>query len=256
MKKRIKWFFISLFIITIYPSILMNGGEDIRSLIPKKIAKYYRNYKDNGSASVSLGSVSNGSLKNAKLLPYLGTNYRYFDRWSYLQGRAFLNGQVMSAVLASYQEMEKSGQGRIFTIMECSRENGGKLWPHRTHQNGLSIDFMMPMDRERIPCYELDLKGLKHYLLDFDDEGKYEKDKSIQINFEVLARHLLSLEANARARGYRVKKVIIKIEFKDELFATPSGQKLREKGIYVVKTLSPKINKLHDDHYHVDFVKM
>jgi penicillin-insensitive murein endopeptidase len=152
--------------------------------------------------------------------------------------------------------MEKAAQGRMFTIMECSHKKGGKLWPHNTHQNGLSIDFMMPLERGGVPCYELDTKGLKHYLLDFDDNGKYEKDKSIQVNFEVLARHLLSLDVSARARGYRVKKVIIKVEFKDELYATFSGRKLREKGVYLVKALTPKINKLHDDHYHVDFEKL
>ena len=51
----------------------------------------------------------------------------------------------------------------------------------------------------------------------------------------------------------KIKKVIIKIELKDELFSTPNGKKLKAKGIYVVKALTPLINGLHDDHFHIDF---
>jgi len=53
----------------------------------------------------------------------------------------------------------------------------------------------------------------------------------------------------------KIAKVIIKIEYKDELFATEYGQKLKKSGIYIVKGLTKLINALHDEHYHIDFKK-
>ena len=50
--------------------------------------------------------------------------------------------------------------------------------------------------------------------------------------------------------------MIFKIELKDKLYATPNGQLLKKSGIYLAQQLTPLINGLHDDHYHVDFEEM
>lgn len=50
-----------------------------------------------------------------------------------------------------------------------------------------------------------------------------------------------------------VKKVILKINLKDEFYHTLSGKKVKKKGIYLVMALPKLIDDLHDDHYHVDF---
>jgi len=50
-----------------------------------------------------------------------------------------------------------------------------------------------------------------------------------------------------------LSKVIINTDLKDELFATKFGKVLKTSGIYLVQKLSPLINSLHDDHYHIDF---
>jgi penicillin-insensitive murein endopeptidase len=222
----------------------------------KKIEKYYHKHKGNEASSVSGGTVSMGTIENSKLLPFSGANYQYFDKWSYLQGRAFLHGSVLNTVLNSYSKLYGSEPDRKFQVMECSHENGGKLWPHRTHQNGLSVDFMMPLKKNDKPYYDLDSKGIKHYLLQFDNAGKYVKDKSVQVDFDLVAKHILQLNTSAREQGYKIKKVIIKIEFKDDLYATNHGKDIKRQGIYVAMGLTPKINALHDDHYHIDFEKI
>jgi penicillin-insensitive murein endopeptidase len=256
MATRLKYYFLLLFIIGLSLSFVSSSTKGDYLFGDKSLEKFYLKHKGNGLASVSVGTVSNGSIKNAKLLPFSGDNFRYFDRWSYLQGRAFLNGSVLKSVLKTYGQINTPTQGRKFTVMECSHQEGGKLWPHRTHQNGLSVDFMMPLKKGGKPYYGLDSKGKMHYLLQFDNAGKYEKDKSISVDFNLVARHILTLDANARKQGYKVKKVIIKIEFKDDLYATKYGEKLKAKGIYVVMGLTPQINDLHDDHYHIDFKKL
>ena len=178
---------------------------------------YSDKHHDDGKASRSTGTVSNGKLINGKLFPFKGNNFEYFDETSYLAGKAFTHSTIKSIVLNSYKGLETSIPKRKFKIMECSHQHGGKLQPHRTHQNGTSIDFMMPLTQKKQPYYSLDQTGFAHYLLSFDDNGKYSLDSSVSIDFDVVATHILTLEKNARQFGYKIKKVIIKLELKDEL---------------------------------------
>ncbi len=218
-----------------------------------KLSDYVEKNSNNSLVSESFGSVSNGSLKNGKLVPFYGSNYTYFDKTSYLSGRAFLNSKVLNAILESYKVLETEQPDRVFKIMECAHKNGGKLWPHRTHQNGLSVDFMMPKNKNKKPYYGLDTIGIKHYWLNFNNSGQYMKDNSIIIDFESVAQHILILNEKAKKHKLKIEKVIIKVELKDELFKGEYGKYLKETGIYIVRSLTPKINELHDDHYHIDF---
>ena len=128
------------------------------------------------------------------------------------------------------------------------------MFPHRTHQNGLSVDYMMPLEKEGAPYYELDEKGASHYLMDFDTEGHYSEDETVSIDFNMAARHILELDKQARKKGMRIHKVIFNTDLKDELYASDYGKKLKTSGIYMTRNLSKLVNDLHDDHYHVDFI--
>jgi penicillin-insensitive murein endopeptidase len=218
-----------------------------------KTQTYFKKHINNRNPSKSVGTVSNGELLNGKLMPFEGENFEYFDKTSYLAGKGFTHSTVKKIVLTTYSELANKFTERRFKIMECSNQHGGKISPHRTHQNGTSVDFMMPKLKNGIPYYGLDNFGIGHYLLSFDDKGRFSMNNDISIDFEMVAQHILLLERNAQLEGYKIKKVIIKIEFKDELFATPSGQKLKKSEIYIVRNLSPLINSLHDEHYHIDF---
>ncbi len=214
---------------------------------------YYEKNKGDSLPSQSTGTYSKGALINGKMMPFHGDNFTYFSETSYLSGRACVHSKVKTSVLATYSKLAKLHPGRIFGLMECSNKKGGKLWPHHTHQNGLSIDFMMPLLQNGKAYYELDDKGPDHYLLTFNDKGQYIKDTTVSIDFNLVAQHILLLDEQARKNGLHVKKVIIKIELKDELYATTFGKKLKAKGIYVVQALTPQINNIHDDHFHIDF---
>lgn len=221
-----------------------------------KVEEYYLNATDNLEPSVSKGTPGNGSLENGKLMPFSGPNFQYFDTLSYLKGRAYTNAKTRDCILAAYQRLETEVPAHKFVVMECSHENGGKLWPHRTHQNGLSVDFMMPKLKDGKPFTELDTIGAAHYFLTFNKSGQWSEDQAVSINFDLVAQHILELHNVAGEHGLAIKKVIIKTELKDELYATPHGQVLEELEIYVVKSLTPKVNALHDDHYHVDFEEL
>lgn len=216
---------------------------------------YYRDHVNDSLPSKSHGTVSKGSLENATLIPFEGTNYKYFDKSSYLGGRAYTHSVVAEITLATYASLEKLVD-RQFRVMEFSCEKGGKIFPHKTHQNGLSVDFMIPLKKDNAPYYGLDNKGASHYLLDFDHSGKYSEDPTISIDFNMAAQHILELDQQARKKGMRIEKVIFNTFLKDELFASEYGRKLAASGIYITHNLTPIINDLHDDHFHVDFTPL
>lgn len=245
----------SLFACTAQTSSSEKANE--RTQIPDSILtavdQYYLDNDTVKLPSQSIGTVSNGSLKHGRLIPFSGENYHYFDSTSYLGERAFMHADVLSTVLGAYESLDSLLPGRHFCVMECSHKHGGQLFPHRTHQNGMSVDFMMPKLKDGAPCYELDDLGINHYGLTFDQSGRYSEDASIQLDFNTIALHILELQKSANQNGLSIEKVIINTNLKDELFATDQGKILKNSGIYVVQNLSALINSVHDDHFHVDF---
>jgi len=141
-------------------------------------------------------------------------------------------------------------------VMECSHQKGGKLAPHRTHQNGTSVDLMMPKVKNTKPYTDLDDLGSRHYFLNFTNQGRLDTDSSVHINFEAVASMIMCMNKGAKLYGYKVSKVIIKIEYKELLFSGPIGQKLKSSGIYIVKNLGSQVNAFHDEHIHLDFEKL
>ena len=126
MKRFFKWFLVPISIILLLLSI------------PEMMHKNQGNSK-------ARGSVRNGSLENAYLLPYSGQNFRYFSPFSYyILNNGYLHATVAGIALYSYKECETTCPGVDFRMMECANKEGGKMLIHRTHQNGLSIDFMVP----------------------------------------------------------------------------------------------------------------
>ncbi len=210
-------------------------------------------YKNEG-ISKSVGKVSNGSLENAYKLPYKGENFSSFSPLSYyVLGRSFVHSKVHQTVLDSYKLCENDCPGIKFRYMECSTKKGGRAFPHITHQNGTSVDFMTPLIKKGKQHKFYDRIGIWRYLMNFDSKGKANINKNVEIDFNTMAKHIINLDKAARKNGLKARKVILKINLKDDLFKTEYGKKLKRMNIYFVRNLSNQIDKLHDDHYHVDF---
>jgi penicillin-insensitive murein endopeptidase len=229
------------------------GDPQIPLTNAEKIAQYYEKNKGDSLPSKIHGIESAGTVDHTKLLPFSYGNFRYFDTMSYLWGHAFMADKMQQTLLASYKELETTAPGRIFTYMESGLQNGGIIPGHRTHQCGLSVDLMVPLVKDGQPYYKLDTIGGAHYSLDFDDKGRWLQDSTIMIDFNLLGLQILSLDRQARKLGYHVKKVILKLELKDDFYATINGKSVKRKGIYLAMNLPPAVNKQHDDHFHVDF---
>lgn len=209
-------------------------------------------FHQNEGKSTAKGSVSNGTLENAWLLPWSGENFRYFSPLSYfILDRGYAHHKVHQTIVDAYVACESSCPGTQFRIMESARCGGGRLWPHRTHQLGVSVDFMVPKIKNGKQHRWLDRLGVWHYLLSFDEGGRW--SDNVAIDFETMGEHLLALDDAARNNGLRIKKVILKINLKDDFYASKSGKKVRARGIYFAMALPELVDDLHDDHYHVDF---
>ena len=245
--------FCVLFLCSILTSCDETTKLSAQNLLTSKTDQVYNRNIDSLKNSISKGVPGNGSLENGKIFPFSGVNFHYFSKTSYLRERAFLNHNVRSLVLESYQDLSILFPKQQFGIMECSKKGGGVISGHRTHQNGLSIDFMSPKKRKGKPYYGLDNLGAKHYQLAFNNEGKLISDPSIEIDFGMMGQHILALNRKAKKHNLKIKKIILKKELKDDLYKTNSGTTIKKKKIYITMNLPPRINEAHDDHYHIDF---
>ena len=199
--------------------------------------------------SRSIGTVSKGSLENGKRLPTSGRNFVAYSRLGAMLGRNSVNSSVRDVVVEAYGALEGSAPGWLFTYGETGWPQGGRFRPHRSHQNGLSVDLMMPLrstasgDPVRFPASLFNKLG---YGLDFDQQGVC---AGYQIDFEIVARHLVALDDAARHHGLTITKVILAPEYLPILWATPTGARLRNKLPF---TKTPAWVR-HDEHFHVDF---
>ena len=226
--------------------------------ITKEISKtenYYLSHVNNSIKSTSSGTVSNGTLINSTLLPFHSEHLSYFDQYSYLQGRGFMHSEVAEIIDESFKRIKKIYPERTFYIMECSAQHGGKLEPHRTHQNGMSVDLMSPKLKNGEANIQLDTIGVQHYFLEFNNKGQYLKDTTIVLDFETIAHEIIEIDKVAREKGYKISKVIFKVELKKYLYKTFLGKELTQREIYFAQNLTPIINALHEDHFHIDFEK-
>lgn len=201
-----------------------------------------------GSESICFGRPGHGALQNGAQLPNSGANFFAYSHLAATLGRTYVHSEVKTILLAAYTELEKTAPGKVFVYGETGFKKGGRLRPHRTHQNGLSVDFMVPvMDQHKksvpLPCSPLNRFG---YDIEFDKNGKY---KDLSIDFEAMAEHLYQLFLQTEKQGKKIALVIFDPDLLPFVFAT-------ERGAFLEKNLPfMKGNAWvrHDEHYHVDF---
>ena len=200
---------------------------------------------ENDKPSISSGSVSNGRIQNAKRMNYRGNNFSTYSFGGYLLGRTFVHSRVKKTILETYEQCEKICPDVNFVLGETGRQHGGRFLPHRTHRNGLSVDFMTPLLKNGKPHNSNHLFNLWGYSLEFDNEGK---KGNVEIDYETMAKHIFTLEKIARKNGLRIQKVIFDPILRPYLLATPTGKKLKH-----LPFTKNRVYVRHDDHYHIDF---
>lgn len=197
--------------------------------------------------SVCRGTPANGSLQHGWKLPRSGPNFRAYSDVGWMAGRTYVHSSVHRVVLQAYERMARDAPAAKLVYGETGWQEGGEIPPHRTHRNGLSVDFMVPLlDDEGRPM-EIPTSASNRYGYDveLDAEGRAE---GMRIDFESLAVHLAALDRSARDLGIGISKVI---------FDPKLVKKLRETRRWGEISRLPFSTKpawvRHDEHYHLDF---
>lgn len=197
--------------------------------------------------SRSIGVPAAGRLEHGKRLPSRGPGFRTYSRLGSLLGRTSVHSAVRATVLDAYADVHETRPDLRLVYGETGWPHGGRIRPHRTHQNGMSVDFLVPVRRAgavaELPTRPWQKFG---YGIEFDESGRAGE---LRIDFEAMALHLERLQAAGVAHGLGIERVIFAPELQPELFATRAGRRLRN-----MVPFSPRPAWIrHDEHYHVDF---
>ena len=198
--------------------------------------------------SVCYGSTSNGWLEAGVQLPGDGANYKGYSTLAKFLGRTYVHSAVMDIILGAYKNLETEQPNKQFKYAETGFRQGGEFRPHKTHQNGLSVDFMVPVlnadgESVHLPTHPFNKFG---YNIEFDEKGNY---SGLKIDFDALAAHIVQLHKEAKKRGYDLWRVIFDPELQPPLFKTKYVVYLKENITFSSKRSWVR----HDEHYHVDF---
>jgi len=203
--------------------------------------------------SACYGTAAAGRLERGAQLPARGPNFRAYSRAGVALGRTHAHARVVRASLDAYAALAREAPDVVYVYGESGRAEGGPFAPHRTHQNGTSVDFMVPVrDRDGRSVPLAGHAGNRYgYDLEFDADGRWRAGtpEELRIDFEALAAHLHALARSGRAHDAPIERVILAPEYLPRLFATRRGPTLRRS----LRFTRGKVWWRHDEHYHVDF---
>jgi len=199
-------------------------------------------------ASVCRGMTAKGRLEHGCRLSRSGPNFEAYSSLGVSLGRTYLHCTVARVVEAAYAKLAKEHPDLRFVYGETGFEEGGPFKPHKTHQNGLSVDFFVPVRNGRGQSVPLRTSALNKwgYNIEFDGRGRYE---DLHIDFDALTLHLAALNEAAKREGIGIARVIFDPKLQPLLKRSPEWRRL--KGSI---PLSPNPSWVrHDEHFHVDF---
>ena len=199
------------------------------------------------AASVCYGTPGHGRLQDGVQLPVSGNNFAAYTPMGAQLGRTWVHASVAQALLAAWQQLETAAPGVTYVYGETGHAAGGPMPPHRTHEAGISVDFMVPVrdlkgQSVRLPATALNKFG---YAWEFDGAGKAD---GLTIDYEALGAHLLALDRAGKQAHAPIQRVIFDPRLMEHLFKTQYGVALR-----ALPFMRQKPWIRHDEHYHVDF---
>ena len=199
------------------------------------------------ASSKCYGTTSNGALSDGCKLPSKGSNFESYSILGSWFGRTYVHCTVAEVVATAYESVSRSHPDTVFVYGESGLKAGGQFKPHKTHQNGLSVDFMVPVTNvkgESVPLPR-DMTNKFGYDLEFNGEGKL---GALRIDFEAIAIHLEALKVAAERAGIDIWRVIFDPQLQPYLKESPRWPALKD-----LKFSERRSWVRHDEHYHVDF---
>ena len=200
-----------------------------------------------GVESTCYGTPENGSLDNGVSLPLSGSNFSSYSYLGWQLGRTHVHSKVHTVLLEAFGKLETSSPDKVFVYGETGWASGGRIRPHKTHRNGLSVDLMVPVVKSGksvpLPASALNRFG---YDLEFNDEGVLGE---YRIDWEALGAWLYELHRSAERNHTPIRRVIFEVPLQRHLFASTHGEYLKRNITFSTK----KAWVRHDEHFHIDF---
>jgi len=198
--------------------------------------------------STCFGTTSNGSLDNGVKLPSDGKNYVGYSTMARLAGRTYVHSEVRDIIVSAYKDLETEQPTKVYKYAETGFKDGGQFKPHKTHRNGLSVDFMTPVkDKDgksvHLPTNALNKLG---YDIEFDANDHYD---GMYIDYVAIAAHIVALHKKAKEHEHDLWRVIFDPKLQPNLYKTKYAQYLKDNIQFSKKRSWVR----HDEHYHVDF---
>ena len=201
-----------------------------------------------GGESTCFGTPAHGRLEGGVTLPRSGANFSAYGTIPVVAGRTHMHEAVRDAVSGAYGLLETMAPGVHFVYGESGWAHGGPFKPHKTHQNGLSVDLMVPVRDETGASVPLPTHAFNRYGYDIEFDGHGRTD-DLRIDFDALGTLILALDQAARARGITVQRVIFAPDLQAQLYRSRHGKQVRQR--VAIPTQRSWVR--HDEHIHVDF---
>ncbi len=195
------------------------------------------------SAAVSGNVECNGVRAKTVQMPVSGENFSSYCLPCIAALRTYAREPVIKTVVAAYGAMADSHRETRFLYGEIGFPDGGRFRPHRTHREGLSVDFMVPLGDGKV----MKTNALNRYGYDAEFSREQGAGKDGNIDFNALAAFISALEKQAKIHGGKIRRIF---------FAPDLQPRLLEQAPDNVRAI--RFNKKqswvrHDDHIHVDF---
>ena len=187
------------------------------------------------------GKVNGGSVSGAQRMPVSGANFAAYCRACVLALRTYGHRDAIATALDAYDAMHDKRPETQFVYGEIGFPWGGRFRPHRTHRNGLSFDFMVPLRQGSLKTTVFNRFG---YDEKFDADGN---GASGQIDFAAIVDHITALRNAATERGGEISLIVFAPDLQNKLRNVAKGS------LTSVRFNSRPSWVRHDDHYHVDF---
>lgn len=148
-------------------------------------------------ASLCRGTTANGRLEHGCRLRRSGATFEAYSSLGVSLGRTYVHCTVARVVEAAYARLAEKHPDLRFVYGETGFAEGGPFKPHKTHQNGLSVDFFVPVRDSQGKSVPLGTSALNKwgYDIEFDARGRYE---DLRIDFDAIALHLAALDEAAK----------------------------------------------------------
>jgi penicillin-insensitive murein endopeptidase len=177
-----------------------------------------------------------------------GEGFVTYSMLGNLAGRQYVHSRVHDALVAAFASLHAAAPDRTFVLGETGLKAGGRFPPHRTHQNGLSVDIFMPVrDADSRPALMPTAPWNKFgYSLEFDRIGRGE---GLAIDFGSVAELLVEVHRQAGLHGLAVERIIVAPEYVDRVLSARAPGVGQLEPLFLRKPAWVR----HDEHLHLEF---